>query len=302
MDIEKKKFNDIYNEILNDTKSFFEYLKKKQIKNFGLATLGAIGIAMVIFIANEQDFILCIPFVLCLILLGVLLGNYHYRKQYKETIIGMLIKKYNPGFLYTQDGGPITNADYKDAGFDNDWDEIEKNDGIIGNLEDGSRFRMAQITTYKNVQYLDDNGERRTKREQTYKGTFCVVTLNKMIPNQIEILSNTRRYKYDKNKIEVDSISFENEFDMIATDRVQALRIFTPEIIEIIVALRERIKAQFRLRIDGDKLYIKINNGDIFEPISYKAELTASALLEYYNTIDIPVMLATTIIRGAKDL
>ena len=66
--------------------------------------------------------------------------------------------------------------------------------------------------------------------------------------------------------------------------------------------LKERIKVTYRVRIDGDRIYIKIDNGDIFEPISYKAELTASALLEYYNTIDIPVTLATTIIRGARDL
>ena len=49
-------------------------------------------------------------------------------------------------------------------------------------------------------------------------------------------------------------------------------------------------------------IYINIDNGDIFEPISYKAELSASAILEYYNTVDIPVSLATAIIRGAIDL
>ena len=53
------------------------------------------------------------------------------------------------------------------------------------------------------------------------------------------------------------------------------------------LSLKERIKVTYRVRIDGDRIYIKIDNGDIFEPISYKAELTASALLEYYNTIDI---------------
>ena len=302
MNIEKKKFNDIYAEIVAETKNFFDDLRKKQARNFGVATIGAIVIAAIVYLMDRHDFMLCIPFTLCLIMLFFFLGNYHYRKQYKETIIGLLINKYNSNFRYTQDGGPISNADYLEAGFDKNWDIMEKNDGVIGDLEDGSRFRMAQITTFKNVTYLDDNGEKRLKKEQTYKGTFCVVTLNKMIPNQIDILANTRKYKYNKNKIEVDSENFEKEFDMIAKDRVQALRIFTPEIIEILVSLKERIKVTYRVRIDGDRIYIKIDNGDIFEPISYKAELTASALLEYYNTIDIPVTLATTIIRGARDL
>lgn len=301
MNIEKRKFNDIYNELIEETKEFFKELRRKQARNFGLATILAIVLSGLVMITNRQDFILFIPLAVAIILLGVLIGNNYYRKQYKEIIVGKLIKKYNPNFTYTQDGGPIVDIDYIQAGFDKNWDSIEKNDGIYGALEDGSRFRMAQITTYKNVQYLDDEGRRQVRKEQTYKGSFCVITLNKVIKNQIEIMGNTRKFKYDKNKIEMDSENFEKEFDMIAKDRVQALRIFTPDVVETIVALRERIKVPFRIRIEGEKIYIKIDNGDIFEPISYKAELSASAILEYYNTIDIPVSLATVIIRGAID-
>lgn len=302
MNVEKRKFNDIYNELVAETKEFFAELKRKQARNFGISAIVAIVLCVIMNIINEQDFILFIPLALSIMLLGVLMGNYYYRKQYKEIIVGKLIKKYDSSFTYTQDGGPIVDGDYLTAGFDKNWDSIEKADGIYGTLEDGSRFRMAQITTYKNVVYLDEEGRRQVRKEQTYKGSFCVVTLNKVIKNQIEITGNSRKLRYDKNRIEVDSQTFEEEFDLIAKDRVQALRIFTPEVIELIVSLRERIKVPFRVRIEGDKIYIKIDNGDIFEPISYKAELSASAILEYYNTVDIPVSLATAIIRGAIDL
>ena len=299
---EKRKFNDIYNELVEETKEFFVELKRKQVRNLGLSAIVAIVLTVLVKIVNGDDFILFIPLALAIMLLGVLLGNYYYRKQYKEIIVGKLIQKYDSDFTYTQDGGPVTEGDYVTAGFDRNWDSMEKADGIYGTLEDGSRCRMAQITTYKNVVYLDDQGRKQIKKEQTYKGSFCVVTLNKVIKNQIEITGNSRRLRYNKDRIEVDSQSFEEEFDMMAKDKVQALRIFTPDVISIIVSLRERIKVPFRIRIEGDRLYIKIDNGDIFEPISYKAELSASAILEYYNTIDIPVSLATVIIRGAIDL
>lgn len=299
---EKRKFNDIYNELVEETKEFFVELKRKQVRNLGLSAVVAIVLTVLVKIVNGDDFILFIPLALAIMLLGVLLGNYYYRKQYKEIIVGKLIQKYDSDFTYTQDGGPVTEGDYVTAGFDRNWDSMEKADGIYGTLEDGSRFRMAQITTYKNVVYLDDQGRKQIKKEQTYKGSFCVVTLNKVIKNQIEITGNSRRLRYNKDRIEVDSQSFEEEFDMMAKDKVQALRIFTPDVISIIVSLRERIKVPFRIRIEGDRIYIKIDNGDIFEPISYKAELSASAILEYYNTIDIPVSLATVIIRGAIDL
>ena len=299
---EKRKFNDIYNELVEETKDFFVELRRKQVRNLGLSAIVAIVLTVLVKLVNGDDFILFIPLALAIMLLGVLLGNYYYRKQYKEIIVGKLIQKYDSDFTYTQDGGPVTEGDYVTAGFDRNWDSMEKADGIYGTLEDGSRFRMAQITTYKNVVYLDDQGRKQIKKEQTYKGSFCVVTLNKVIKNQIEITGNSRRLRYNKDRIEVDSQSFEEEFDMMAKDKVQALRIFTPDVISIIVSLRERIKVPFRIRIEGDRLYIKIDNGDIFEPISYKAELSASAILEYYNTIDIPVSLATVIIRGAIDL
>ena len=299
---EKRKFNDIYNELVEETKDFFAVLKRKQARNVGISVIVAIVLTMLVKIVNGDDFILFIPLALAIILLGVLLGNYRYRKQYKEIIIGKLINKYDSDFTYTQEGGPVTEGEYVTAGFDRNWDSMEKNDGVYGTLEDGSRFRMAQITTFKNVVYLDDQGKKQIKKEQTYKGSFCVITLNKVIKNQIEITGNSRKLRYNKDRIEVDSQSFEDEFDMIAKDKVQALRIFTPDVISTIVSLRERIKVPFRIRIEGDRIYIRIDNGDIFEPISYKAELSASAILEYYNTIDIPVTLAITIIRGAIDL
>lgn len=302
MNVEKRKFNDIYNELATETREFFAELKRKQARNLGISVIVAIVLCVIMKIMNGDDLLFFLPLALSIVFLGVLLGNYHYRKIYKEIIVGKLIKKYDSDFTYTQDGGPIVDGDYLAAGFDKNWHSMEKADGIYGTLEDGSRFRMAQITTFKNVVYLDEEGRKQVRKEQTYKGTFCVVTLNKVIKNQIEITGNSRKLRYDKNRIEVDSQSFEEEFDLIARDRVQALRIFTPEVIEMIVSLRERIKVPFRVRIEGDKIYIKIDNGDIFEPISYKAELSASAILEYYNTVDIPVSLATVVIRGAIDL
>lgn len=302
MNVEKKKFNDIYNEIVEETKDFFENLKKVQVRNFTIAAVGAIVLSMLVMIVNKQDIMLFIPLAIAIVFVAVFFGNLYYRKNYKDVIIGKLVKKYNDNFTYYQDGTTITNSDYYQAGFDRNWDEIVKEDGVSGSLEDGSHFRMAQLTTYKRRKYLDDNGKMQEERVKLYKGTFCVVNLKKVIMNQIEIIGNTRKYKYNKNRIEIDSANFEKEFDLIAKDRIQALRIFTPEVIETIVSLKERIKVNFRVRIEGDKLYIKIDTGDIFEPITYKAELSATALLEYYNTVDIPVTLANIIIRGAADL
>ena len=271
MKSEKKKFNDIYNEIIIETKEFFETLRKLQVRNFTIAVVVAVVLSIIIMSVNGQDFMLFIPLAICIVFVVVFFSNLHYRKSYKEVIIGKLVRKYSDKLTYYQDGTTITNSDYYQAGFDRNWDEIVKEDGVSGSLDDGSHFRMAQLTTYKRKKYLDENG-------------------------------HARKYKYNKNRIEIDSETFEKEFDLIAKDRVQALRIFTPEVIETIVDLKERIKVNFRVRIEGDKLYIKIDTGDIFEPISYKAELSATALLEYYNTVDIPVTLANIIIKGAAEL
>ena len=171
---EKRKFNDIYKELVEETKDFFAVLKRKQARNVGISVIVAIVLTMLVKIVNGDDFILFIPLALAIMLLGVLLGNYYYRKQYKEIIIGKLINKYDSDFTYTQEGGPVTEGEYVTAGFDRNWDSMEKNDGVYGTLEDGSRFRMAQITTFKNVVYLDDQGKKQIKKEQTYKGSFCV--------------------------------------------------------------------------------------------------------------------------------
>lgn len=302
MKIEKKKFNDIYNEINQESQTFFQELRQKQARILGAGIIFSIIVSMLIIILNEHDFFGFIPIAVAMILLAVVLSNSKFRKQYKDVIVGKLVSKYNPVFRYVQKGNIVYDREIYDAGFDRDWDEVVKEDGITGRLEDGSDFRLVQITTYKYKYYLDNEENRQKEKEKMYKGTFCVIDLAKTIMNQIEITGDARKQKYNKDRVEIDSAGFEAKFDLIAKDRVHAMRIFTPEVIEQFVKLRERIKSNYRVRIEGDKIYIKIDNGDIFEPITYKAEISASALLEYYNTLDIPVTIATMIIRGAADL
>ena len=155
MKMEKKKFNDIYNEINQESQVFFQELREKQAKILGAGIILSIVVSMLIIIINEQDFFGFIPIAVAMILLAVVLANSRFRKQYKEVIVGKLVSKYNPVFKYVQRGNIIYDKEFYDAGFDRDWDEIVKEDGIMGRLEDGSDFRLVQITTYKYKYYLE---------------------------------------------------------------------------------------------------------------------------------------------------
>ena len=64
MNVEKRNFNDIYNELAAETKEFFAELKRKQARNFGISAIVAIVLCVIMNIINEQDFILFIPLAL----------------------------------------------------------------------------------------------------------------------------------------------------------------------------------------------------------------------------------------------
>ena len=71
MKSEKKKFNDIYNEIIIETKEFFETLRKLQVRNFTIAVVVAVVLSIIIMGVNRQDFMLFIPLAICIVFVVV---------------------------------------------------------------------------------------------------------------------------------------------------------------------------------------------------------------------------------------
>ena len=117
----------------------------------------------------------------------------------------------------------------------------------------------------------------------------------------VHIKASCNRFK--KNRIEVDSAEFEQYYDLIATDRLLALKIFTPELIEIFNELRrEHPKSGFELKIEGSKVYFRFKCGhDLFEPPIFKSDLDEKTIKRYFKLIYYPFELSKEIVKRVSE-
>ena len=299
----RKSFNEIYTEIASETNDFFVELARRQNKSFLISIFVGLAICILLYktSAEKSAFVMFVIF-LIVVFLGIVINNTIYRNRYKQEIIGRFVKKYDDKLYYLPKGRVITKHDYYMSRFDKTWNELECEDGIQGKLEDGSIFRLSQVTVINKVTTSIDGYSDNVEKQVKFKGTFCIIELANPINNTIELIGNARINRFNKSRIEVDSEEFEKEYDLMARDRIQALRIFTPDIIERLIGIKEKTKSPFRVKIEGSYIFIRISNGDIFEPISYEGKISPKAFMEYYNTLDVPMTIAEAIVDGSKEL
>lgn len=190
--------------------------------------------------------------------------------------------------------------DYRRAEFDNLFDKFRTEDEITGSLADGSKIKMAQIATFEEREVRDSEGHIHKEETETFRGLYGIVVLTNPILNNINISSNSFLRKYDTARIEVDSAEFEKRYDLYALDKLNAMEIFTSELIEMFINLKKNYA--FELKVFGNCIYFRYRCGEMFEPPALKSGVTFDLLFKYFSIIDFPVGIIEKIIDNNKSI
>ena len=247
-------------------------------------------INVIVGIVAEYKSLLTISISLSVLVLLVFLKNAHkiYSQKYKEFVIGSLVKKYNQGLSFDSKSG-LAVIDYRMSNFDNTFKEYYSEDRIYGTLEDGTVIQSSEVTTYDVSHYVDSNGENKTSKTQTFRGYYGVIKLSKNPALDITILDDNFTKKYSKKRVEVDSLEFEKFYDCITNDRVQAMEIFTSDLIEKYIDIRNVNKYLFEVKINNNMLYFRYKCGDVFEAPAFGLGLNKDFVRKYYKLIFYPL-------------
>lgn len=90
----------------------------------------------------------------------------------------------------------------------------------------------------------------------------------------------------DKTKMSMDSGEFEKHFDIYATDKILAMRIFTSDIMDFLISFKTENKIKFELTIKNNNLFLRIHCGNMFEASSVKKALDFETLHKYFKYLD----------------
>ena len=135
---------------------------------------------------------------------------------------------------------------------------FQSKDYINGIIDENIELKMSYINTYKK-EICTIDGKQHVEKIETFKGIFGCVNIDKNINAEVIIDLNDFKRKYNIKRIELDSIEFEKSFDCFSNNKVVALQILTPEVLEKINKLCDIFKKSMQIRIYNNTIYVLVH-------------------------------------------
>lgn len=299
----EESFEQIYEKIRNSCEIRLKEVKK-QNRDFVLKVLIILAIInIIIYIIPETNYLIKLTICIsaCVLMILTISGDSNYRKLYKENVIQGLVKGYNEKYYFSSISG-ITRFEYQMSHFDNSFDEYKSEDRIYGTFEGGESFQIAEVITNVITETRDVEGKKTESKTETFRGIYGIVRLEKNLLTKIHIVSNSGLRKYSKNRIEVDSLAFEENFDCLTPDKITAMRVFTADLIEKYIEIVKDKKKCFELKIEDNMIYFRYKTNKLFEPPLFGNGLDKEFLKKYYKTMYYPIEIAKSTVEHINNV
>ena len=186
-----------------------------------------------------------------------------YIDKYKEDIVKNILESIFTNVIYQPDKG--IPEEVIDATKTIETGSYHSNDYIEADYN-GVHFIQSDVYTY----YDYDNG-----REVYFQGRWMIFNFNKEFKANIQVIPKSFKHsKKIKNfksnvkyeKIEMEDVSFNEQFKVYAQNKYDAYYILTPHIMDKIRELSNNINGDIIFHFSNNQLHIGINNGrDAFE-------------------------------------
>lgn len=275
-----KNFNEIYQKLYNEYHEEMENIHQENSKK----SKKKITITIILLILSILISMPILTIVLVIYLLILLLGqNSKFKAIYKDTIISSLVHYYDSSLTFDKSRS-ISSMVYKQAEFEK-YDEFYSDDYISGKIDGIIDFAMGDVHTID----VSTDSDGHTTRTTIFRGLFSSGNLDKTVNGTIKMRSDKGflgKFFSDKTKMSMDSGEFEKHFDVYATDKILAMRIFTSDIMDFLISFKTQNKIKFELTIKNNNLFVRIHCGNMFEGSSAQKALDFETLYKYFKFLD----------------
>lgn len=235
-----------------------------------------------------------------------------YTNEFKTKVIKTLLDSFNENIEYFPTCG-ISSSVYNEAEFEK-YDRYRAEDLMKGTLKNNCNFEMSEVLTED--EHKDSEGHTQ------YSTLFCGMLAKIETPKPFNARLYLRKDRKDKNiinraftgrlltgrvpfgnlRINLDSQEFEKYFDVYCTDKIIAMQLLTPDVMQLLVNFREEMDMEYELTIKNNCIYIRFLSGEMFEPAGVtKFSLDKNMLYKYYKMLDFSFSLTNKLINLIKD-
>lgn len=201
------------------------------------------------------------------------------RQRSMKNAMSDIFKKSYPNFTYNPEGG-LTEEEYEDMKLLKIGSTFTATDNVVGTTNNGIQINYCEVKTTEETIGLD----LKPKTKVLFNGGILSVKLNKSIKGQVLIhsksLINTNGFdksvmyindtdddnEYTWEEVETENIEFNSIFKTYSKDNEEAFYIITPDIMESIIEIHNKYRADINISIKNDILYLAVPGMDLFEP------------------------------------
>lgn len=282
-----RNFDEVYKRIEESYGAKFEKTRKFN-KIFFLITFIIILVIIIYFFKNlttiNLQLLSCIFICMCIILFIIIRRKIKYEREFKNCIINELVREFDKGLKYNIRGG-INRKTFDNSGFEIKYTNIYSEDVIFGKLKENIDVQLGEIKLILRQRYQDGTYESTT----IFNGMFAEI----LLPDQVNMPKITVRRKVPTSyetkifkKLELESASFNEIYDFYTDSPIESLQIFTIDVIEYILKIKEKYKKNVELILKGNKICMIFNSYKPFEIRLTKNALDYNLLKEYYEIIE----------------
>lgn len=219
-----------------------------------------------------------------------------YVDIYKKEVVTEFIKLINENLEYNNLQQFLDmKSEYKKVGFENKrFNTFIVDDKILGKISDDLAIKMADI----DVKNITEN-----QAETIFSGLFAIIEQNKKeLPTKIKIMRSKNKFIQKENIVNLDNEDFEKYFDIYSEDKILAMRILTIDVTQSIVDFYARHNVNFDIVFMHNKIYIRFEVGEMFEPPIMRNSMDKRKLLTYYVMVKFVFEVAEKLNKALEDI
>lgn len=255
----------------------------------------AVGVGGFFLLKVNENFKIMI--ILGLLALGVGIGIFSskhgiaskYAREFKKPVVEALLKKWYDVYSYDERGGMPLAEIYNSGLLTRRADRWHTEDLIEG-MFNGVQFRTSDVHLEEEHTYTDSKGNTHTEWITFFRGRWYQFFLNRDFETVIRIKEKKRIKEMitrGLEKVEVESIGFNDKFMAYAMDDHKFFYIFSPVVIEKMLELEKMHRGQFMFSLDGNVVNIGINDNRDYLELNLKTALTEENIGAYESQINL---------------
>ena len=260
-----------------------------------LCGLAVAALGFLLLVKTKKD--LQIIILLGLLAVGVGIGIFSskhavakkYAREFKKPVVEALLKKWYDVYSYDEHGGLPLAEIYNSGLLTRRADRWHMEDCIEGQYHN-VQFRTCDVHLEEEHTYTDSKGNTHTEWITFFRGRWYQFYLNRDFQTIIRIKEKKRIKEMvtkGLEKMEVESIGFNDKFMAYALDEHKFFYIFTPVVVEKMLELEKMHRGQFMFSLDGNIVNFGINDNRDYLELNLKTAITEESLETYESQINI---------------